>query len=194
MKKIFVIAAATIFMAIPTISIFATNATPTASIILVDGTEVKVTTYNIDGYNYFKLRDIAYMLNGTEKQFDVAYNGILDSIVLTSKQSYTPVGGEMAAINSETKETSATSSKIIKDGVEIEMVAYNIDGNNYFKLRDLGEKFNFNVDYDDATHSVKLSTNDTDENISIKGVEDGDDLFTIAVPPTPMPAPTLEIS
>ncbi len=191
MKKMFAFMTAIMLMAVPTVTTFAINATPTASIILVDGTEVKVTTYNIDGYNYFKLRDIAYMLNGTEKQFDVTYNGALDSIVLTSRQSYTPVGGEMTAVGSDMKETSATSSKIIKDGVEIEMAAYNIDGNNYFKLRELGEKFDFGVDYDEATQSVRLSTNDTDENISIKRVEEGDDLFGIAVPSAPIPGPTV---
>ena len=189
MKKIFAIAVATVFIIGSTVPVFAIDAVPTASTILLNGMEVKVGAYNIDGSNYFKLRDIAYMLNGTEKQFNVAYNGALNSIVLTSRQSYTPVGGEMTTGNLETMETSATSSKIIKDGVEIEMAAYNIDGNNYFKLRDLGEKFNFGVDYDEKTNSVQVSTGNSEDINATSSDENGQrtNPFTASVLPTPIP-------
>ncbi len=181
MKKIFAIATAAVFIIGSAVSTFAVDAIPTASTILLNGTKVNVNAYNINGNNYFKLRDIAYMLNGTEKQFNVTYNGALNSIVLTSRQSYMPVGGEMAVGDAETKETAATSSKIIKDGVEMEMTAYNIDGNNYFKLRELGEKFDFGVDYDELTNSVKVGTDIGNE------VEYRTDLLTPCIPSTPIP-------
>ena len=40
----------------------------------VNGTNVDCGKYNIDGANYFKLRDLAYMLNGTASQFDVGFD------------------------------------------------------------------------------------------------------------------------
>ena len=36
--------------------------------------------------------------------------------------------------------------------------AYNIGGNNYFKLRDLGQALGFNVTWDDATRTVSILT------------------------------------
>ena len=113
MKRLIAVVAA-VFALGSTVSVFAIDAVPTASTILLNGTEIKVSAYNVDGNNYFKLRDIAYMLNGTEKQFNVTYNGALNSIVLISKQSYTPAGGEMMASDLEIKETVATSSTIIR--------------------------------------------------------------------------------
>ena len=50
----------------------------TASAVLVSGKVVAFNTYNIEGDNYFKLRDIAMTLNGTEKQFDIGWDDYLD--------------------------------------------------------------------------------------------------------------------
>ena len=191
MKKIFTAVTAAVLMIGLAFPIYATEATTTTSTIFVNGIEVKVSAYNIGGYNYFKLRDVAYMLNGTEKQFNVTYNGALNSIVLTSRQSYTPCGGELEPKETETKDASATSSKIIKDGVETKMNAYNIDGNNYFKLRELGEQFDFDVDYDEKTNSVKLNTkveSNKDKQVDEYGYRT--DLFTVEPLPTPNPGPS----
>lgn len=134
------------------------EATPTASLVYVNGNTVSFDAYFIDGNNYFKLRDVAYMLNNTEKQFAVGYDGAANAISLISAQMYTPVGGEMIAGNSGAKPYIPTSSKIIKDGVEIQLTAYLIDGNNYFKLRDIGEAFNFGVDWDGAKNAIMIDT------------------------------------
>lgn len=37
------------------------------------------------------------------------------------------------------------------NGAELTIDAYNIDGNNYFKLRDIGEAVGFAVNWDEAT-------------------------------------------
>jgi hypothetical protein len=50
----------------------------------VNGQSVAFNAYNIDGNNYFKLRDLAYALNGTEKQFEVGWDGAANAISLTS--------------------------------------------------------------------------------------------------------------
>jgi hypothetical protein len=41
------------------------SASPTSSTVLVNGKNVAFDAYNINGNNYFKLRDLAYTLNGT---------------------------------------------------------------------------------------------------------------------------------
>ena len=46
------------------------TATPTGNSIYVDGTKVNGAAYMINSNNYFKLRDIAAMVNGSAKQFE----------------------------------------------------------------------------------------------------------------------------
>lgn len=135
-------------------SALAIEVVPTTSKLIVDNTEVNVSAYNIDGNNYFKLRDIAYVLNGTPSQFSVGYNSVLNSVILNSKQPYTAIGGEVEQGEQKMDDISESKQKVLKDGSEVEMQAYNIDGNNYYKLRDLGTKLNFGVDYDATTNSV----------------------------------------
>ncbi len=38
------------------------------------------------------------------------------------------------------------------------MTAYTINGNNYFKLRDLGQAFNFGVTWDQENNAVVIDT------------------------------------
>ena len=52
-----------------------------------DGKEVQFEAYNINGSNYFKLRDVAYAMNGTSKQFDVRWNSGISILSMTSKGS-----------------------------------------------------------------------------------------------------------
>ena len=52
----------------------------------------------------------------------------------------------------------STSSKIYLDGKEVSFQAYNIEDNNYFKLRDIGKAFNFGVDWDGANNTIVLDT------------------------------------
>jgi hypothetical protein len=50
--------------------------------------------YYIGGNNNCKLRDLAYVLSGTEKQFEIGWDAKANAETLTSGQSYTEVGGE----------------------------------------------------------------------------------------------------
>ena len=49
------------------------TAQPTASNVLVNGAFIDLQAYHISGNNFFKLRDIAYVLNGTSAQFNVEF-------------------------------------------------------------------------------------------------------------------------
>ena len=133
-------------------------AKPTASTVLVDGKNVAFDAYNINNNNYFKLRDLAYVLNGTVKQFEIGWDSANNSISLTSAQPYTPDGGEMASKGSGNKTPIPTTSKIFLDGLEVQFTAYKIEGNNYFKLRDIGQAFNFGVDWDGARNTIVIDT------------------------------------
>ncbi len=134
------------------------TATPTASTVLVNGTNVAFDAYNIGGNNYFKLRDLAFTLNGTAKQFAVTYDNATGQIGLSSGEAYTAVGGEMTGKGAGNKTPTPTASTIFVDGVETEFTAYNIEGNNYFKLRDIGEVFDFEIDWDGARNTIVIDT------------------------------------
>jgi len=134
------------------------SATPTSSTILVNGKSVAFDAYNINDNNYFKLRDVARTLSDTEKQFEVEWDGANNVIVLTSGKPYTAVGGEMTGKGSGNKTATKTNSSIYLEGKEVAFTAYNIENNNYFKLRDIGASFNFSVEWDGANNTVIIDT------------------------------------
>jgi Leucine-rich repeat (LRR) protein len=145
-------------LAAAAVPVAAATATPTASTVLVNGKPVAFDAYNIDGNNYFKLRDLASALSGTERRFEVGWDGAANAITLTSGAAYTPVGGEMASKGAGDKTPVSTTSRITLDGKDVSFTAYNIDGNNYFKLRDIGAAFDFGVDWDGARNTVAIDT------------------------------------
>ncbi len=134
------------------------TATPTYSKVKVNNKEVSFEAYNINDNNFFKLRDLAKVLNGSEKQFGVKWDSNTKTIALTSGQAYTSVGGEMAKGDGKAKNAIINKSKIYIDNVEHDLFAYTINDNNYFKLRDIGEVFNIGVDFDQKTNTVLINT------------------------------------
>ncbi|MGG1663389.1 DUF6273 domain-containing protein [Brevibacillus sp. NRS-1366] len=133
-------------------------AMPTASTAYVNGASVSFDAYTINQENYFKLRDVAYVLNGTRVQFDAAWDGTIKMISLTRNKAYTPDGSEMKTKGSGNKTPVLNKSKILMDGKEVEFTAYTIDGNNYFKLRELAQVFDFHVGYDSNTKAISIDS------------------------------------
>jgi len=133
-------------------------ANPTASKVLVDGVAVEFEAYTINGNNYFKLRDVAKVVSGSDKQFEVTWDGEKKAINLLSKKAYTKVGGELEKGDGKAKDAANCTATILKDGKSVSLKAYTINGNNYFKLRDLGESFDFDVSWDGKENSIVIDT------------------------------------
>lgn len=136
----------------------AVNATPTKNTIYVDGTKVNGAAYMINNNNYFKLRDIAAMVNGSTKQFEVSWNETNKRIDLTTNKAYTVVGGEMALPSNAVKTAKESKASVFKDGNKADYTGYNISDNNYYKLRDLCKDMNIGVKFDLATNRVDILT------------------------------------
>lgn len=134
------------------------TANPTSSKVLVNGKAVTFEAYTINGNNYFKLRDFAQAVNKTEKNFEVKWDSENNAINLISNTPYTPVGGELAKGDGKAKVANLTTSKIYKDGKEISLTAYIINGNTYFKLRDIAKAFNIGVTWDGTTNTTTIDT------------------------------------
>ena len=59
--------------------------------------------------------------------------------------------------NNEQKATLSTN-RILVDGQEVHLTAYNINGNNYVKLRNIGEQVGFNVYWDSDAKCVQVES------------------------------------
>lgn len=132
---------------------------PSTHVVTVDGERVDPQGYNINGYNFYKLRDIAYILNGTDSQFNVTWDGANNRIVLTDDTAYQEVGGEMtSSASAAIKNVSESDSTIVLDGKTLSLTGYRINGNNYYKIRDVGSALGFSVDFDPETEIVLIGS------------------------------------
>ncbi len=126
--------------------------------VFIDGKEYAFEAYTIDGYNYFKLRDLAFALAGTEAQFEVVWLEEQNAVGLFSAYPYTPVGNELVATGMRSTEATLSPCTIYADGEPIALAAYLIDSNNYFRLRDIGMLFDFAVNWDAASGAILIET------------------------------------
>ncbi len=120
----------------------------------VDGTRVTFKTYALvdekgGETNFVKLRDVAYVMNGTVARFDVDWDG---SVVIVPMSAYEANGSEMttpfAGDRAYTKATAPT--KIYDQSVPLGAITLTDDnggGYTYYKLRDLGQVLDFDVSW-----------------------------------------------
>ena len=155
MKRIFVSLFCIAAMACTATAVDGVIAVPTrdkGQAVYVNDARVYPTGYNIADNNYFKLRDI-----GTLVGFGVEWNGETQTVEISTARTTPSTEGisDTAASGAVAK---ISDQRITVDGVQVNMTAYQIDGNNYVKLRDIGKQVDFGVDYDNATASVRIDT------------------------------------
>ena len=135
-----------------------TTASPTNDSLTADGALQTPTVYKINGSNYFKIRDLAAILNGTGKQFSVGYDGTKNAVTATTGQGYARQPGDLAGAATGGSQTAEPSNDAIYvDGQKITAEVYKINGSNYFKLRDLGKALDFYVGWS-ADRGVYIET------------------------------------
>ena len=149
------------YMAVPALSKISgasirCEATPQA--LKVDGEVKETEVYSINDANYFKLRDMAMLLNGTAAQFGVDYDNATRTVSIRTGEAYTPVGGELATGVDQSASARRSTQTVTVDGAICKLIAYNIGGNNFFGLRDLGEALGFDVDYDAETRTMIVTS------------------------------------
>ena len=136
-----------------------TTASPTNDKLEVNGNAADPTVYKIGDSNYFKIRDVAALLNGTEKQFAVGYDGSKNAVTATTGQGYDKQSGDLAGAATGGSQTADPSNDAIYvNGEKITAEVYKINGSNYFKLRDLGKALNFYVGWS-ADRGMYIETN-----------------------------------
>lgn len=134
------------------------DANPSAWSLNVDGGAMLGTDmYTILGNNYLKIRDIAALLDGTEKQFDIIVNG--RTINMIPGEAYKARGDEMTRNPNAVKtKTSASTFSMTLDGEPVELTAYMIAGSNYVRLRDVLRLFDVYVSFDSSLREFYIDT------------------------------------
>ena len=126
--------------------------------ITVDGVAVDMEVYNIDGNNYFKLRDMAALMAGTKSEFSVDFNGDMKSMYTIKGEAYRSTGGELLTGTDKSSKCSPSSWVLYVNGNLVNCKVYNIGGNNFFKLRDMSSAFGFSADYNANTRTVIIKS------------------------------------
>ena len=70
-----------------------------------------------------------------------------------------PAAGAVSATVTATP-TRNLGQSVYVDNTRVYPTGYNIGGNNYFKLRDLGDALEFDVDYSATTNTAIISSSD----------------------------------
>lgn len=135
------------------------SVTAVTQTVYVDGKAVNAEIYSIDGCSYFKLRDVAAALNGTPAQFSVSFNADDKTVSTQRSAAYQAVGGELAASADKSKSCVSSEWTLYVDGGEAQLLsAYDIGGNNYFKLNDLACLYGFGVSYDESNRQISIDS------------------------------------
>ena len=125
--------------------------------VLVDGAAVEFQAYALkdeagNDTNYVKLRDVAFVLNGTDAQFEVDWESEAGLVSVTTGTAYTPDGSELSTPFEGNRPYTPVAGTTLVDQQAAHLDAFFLfddqgGGYTYYKLRDLGKALGFNVDW-----------------------------------------------
>ncbi|MBM6977342.1 stalk domain-containing protein [Intestinimonas butyriciproducens] len=125
----------------------------------VDETIAYATSYSIlvDG------QSVAYVLNGSQAQFNVGWDGTANAITITTGEPYASNGSEMSTPFSGDRTHSPNQANVLVDGQASDLEAITLvddsgNGYTYFKLRDLGQAIGFNVTWDNNAKAIVIDS------------------------------------
>ena len=149
---------------------FGAVAKPSSDKVSVNGKLVSPQVYNIDGYNYFKLRDVAKSFAGSMGEFNVGWDAAAQKIKV---ERWTPYNGSVViepSADRSVKTAIPNNDFVNVDGsTYVYQKAYTIDGYNYFKLRDLTQVHDFWIFWDAETKTIGV---DSDNPVGYGGPAD----------------------
>ncbi|MDU2292971.1 MAG: M15 family metallopeptidase [Peptococcus niger] len=126
--------------------------------VLVNRLPAPLGGYLIEGYHYYKLRDLAQALSGTAAAFSVDYDADSREIILQR----TPFASSEEKIAGETgmpcRSALMDDIRVRVDGGAFSLSRAVIDDFSYIKLRDLAAPLGFKVDWQEVPPTVLLTT------------------------------------
>jgi hypothetical protein len=116
----------------------------------VDGKLVRCEVYEIGGEAWFRLRDVALALNRTGSRFSVGWDAGTRTVLLTTGEAYVSDGSEESPRGDLSATAVPAGQTVCIDGEEVTgLPAWNVGGNNYFRLADLAPVLGFQADYNE---------------------------------------------
>ena len=196
-----VLTAAMALCAVPAMADDAVEVISTTQAVTVNGEKVDFEGFNIEGFNYFKLEDVAAAVDKNVtfdgKTFTIEEAPAEETTAPTEATEKTPAettapteettapaeattapaeattapteATETTAPTEATEATAETTEEApaeeevaVEEGTEettdVEYSSIEVEGVEYFKLRDLADIIGFGVDYDAATSTVVITT------------------------------------
>ena len=196
-----VLTAAMALCAVPAMADDAVEVISTTQAVTVNGEKVDFEGFNIEGFNYFKLEDVAAAVDKNVtfdgKTFTIEEAPAEETTAPTEATEETPAettakateeapakateakpaeetakATEATPAEAPAKATEATAETTeeapaeeeaaVEEGTEettdVEYSSIEVEGVEYFKLRDLADIIGFGVDYDAATSTVVITT------------------------------------
>lgn len=126
--------------------------------IALDGNVYNVPSYNIEGYNYYSLRDISYITKDTEADFLVVWDEMSRTVIIDTLSDGVNSGIDMNVSLKEKAYAVSSDAHVSADGKFVFPKAYNIDGYTYFKLRDLADILGFDAEWSEAERRTEINT------------------------------------
>ena len=111
----------------------------------------------LENLNIFTLRDLIC-------HFPRGYEDRTKLIPIRSFLGYAGPMSQMYEMNYGNRTAMPTDGKILFDDKEVTLKAYNIDGYNYYKLRDLGDVIGFKVGWNAAAKSIDITYDTVQQN------------------------------
>ena len=130
--------------------------------IIFDDVKQEIKGYSINDNNYFKLRDIAALLDGTKTEFGVEYDEDRRAVKIERGGDYVILEDDLKPVENTDSDPVKSNHKVLVDDNEVNFTSYTIDGHNYFKLRELGRVIGFYVDFDEENSNVIIKSEKLD--------------------------------
>ena len=132
--------------------------------VVFDGHSKMMQCYNIDGYNYFRLRDMAQeVTDHIDKQrhhFGISYDNEEKSINILRTYDYEPnTETKQYLIGTEAKDAVLANTRLKVNGAKLPpdyMKGYVVDGYTFYKLRDLAELLGLTVEWCEEERVIEL--------------------------------------
>lgn len=122
--------------------------------LVYNGNAVSLDAYNIEGYTYFRLRDLAALLSGSIHCFSLEADEQACRVDVTR---FEKTGGTPTVPGEDLSLSCAESAWTLSvDGNMVDCKIYNIGGHNFFRLRDLACALGFCAGYDADAGQVLL--------------------------------------
>ncbi len=186
-----VLTAAMALCAVPAMADDAVEVMSTTQAVTVNGETVDFEGFNVEGFNYFKLEDVAAAVDKNVtfdgKTFTIEEAPAEETTAPTEATEEAPAeetteateetpaeapakateetpaeetakATEETPAEAPTEATEETPAEETTEATEVEYSSIEVEGVEYFKLRDLADIIGFGVDYDAATSTVVITT------------------------------------